>query len=132
MWQQRRVPLAEMEVKGCTSLTDDDIDILKGVHNALDLRVERINQNVGRIYLADRGGNKQRLPTGPQGPVLTMTDGGGAAVAPYNEEFLYVHGDSFTVSVNGQPVLRLDMQRQHSLRAPRHIVHDKLQPTSVN
>jgi len=93
----------------------------------MDLRVERINQNVGRVYLVDQGGNKQPLPMGPNGPVMTMTDSCGVVVAPYNNEFLYVYGDSFTVSVNGQPVLQLDMLRQHSIRAPTHIVHDKIE-----
>lgn len=116
-----------MEFKGCTSLTSNNINVLKYVYNSMDLRVERVNQNVGRIYLVDQGGNKQPLPMGPNGPVLTMVDRGGAVVAPYNNEFLYVYGDNFTVSINGQPVLQLDMQRQHSMRAPAHIVHDTIE-----
>ncbi len=116
-----------MEFKGCASLTNNNINILKNVYNACDLRIESINQNVGKIYIVDQGGNKQPLPNGPNGPVFTMTDRGGAPVAPYNDEFLYIYADSFTVFVNGQAVLKLDQQKQHSMHAPNHIQHDKIE-----
>ena len=118
---------AGMEFKGCASLTNNNINILKNIYNGMDLRVDSINQNVGRIYVVDQGGNMQPLPIGPNGPVFTMTDRVGAAVAAHNNEFLYVYGDSFTVYINGQALLKLDLQKQHSMHAPSHIQHYKIE-----
>jgi hypothetical protein len=119
---------AEMEFKGNASLTNRNINILKNVSGGLDLRVEAINHNIGRVYFVDQGGNMQPLPANAQGqPIITMVDRAGTPVVPHNNEFLYIYGDSFVVSVNGVPVMRLDQQKQHSLLAQRQLQHDKIE-----
>ena len=86
------------------------------------------DHNIGRVYVVDQGGNMQPLPVNAQGqPIITMVDRAGAAVAPHNNEFLYIYGDSFVVSVNGITVMRLDQQKQHSLMALRQLQHDKIE-----
>jgi hypothetical protein len=118
-----------MEFKGSASLGNRNINALKKVFGDLDLRIERINQNVGRVYVVDQVGNMQPLPLRPNGrPVITMVDRAGMDVAPHNEEFLYVFGDSFSVAVNGDIVLCLDLQKQHSVLAPRAVRHEKIEP----
>ena len=82
----------DLECKVNASLADDSINVLKNVHNGLDLRVQRINPHVGRIYMADAAGNMQPLPA-----AKTMNDNVVAAVAPCNNEFFYAWVDSFTV-----------------------------------
>jgi hypothetical protein len=119
---------AEMEFKSSVSLSNHDINVLKNIYKDLDLRIQRVNQNVGRVYVVDQGGNSQPLPIQPNGqPVITMADRAGVGVAAYNNEFLYVFGDSFTVSVNGNTVVRLDMQKQHSLMAARNVHHEQIE-----
>jgi len=119
---------ADMEFKGSASLTNNNINVLKHVIGGLDLRIEAINQNIGRVYVVDQGGNMQPLPVNAQGlPVITMVDRAGIAVAPHNNEFLYIYGDSFVVSVDGLPVMRLDQQKQHSLMAQKQLQHDKIE-----
>ena len=58
--------VAEMEFKGSASLHNDDINVLKNVHGGLDLRIERINQNIGRVYVVDQNGNAHQLPLNAQ------------------------------------------------------------------
>jgi hypothetical protein len=119
---------AEMEFKGAASLHNPNINVLKNVYGGLDLRVERINQNIGRVYVVDQNGNAQQLPINAQGnPVITMADRVNANVAPHNNEFLYVYADSYTVSVNGSVVMRLDQQKQHTIMAPKAIMHEKIE-----
>ncbi len=119
---------AEMEFKSSVSLSNHNINVIKNIYKDLDLRIERVNQNVGRVYVVDQGGNSQPLPIQPNGqPVITMADRAGVDVAAYNNEFLYMFGDSFTVSVNGNTVVRLDMQKQHSLVAARNMHHEKIE-----
>jgi hypothetical protein len=117
-----------MEFKSSVSLSNHNINVIKNIYKDLDLRIERVNQNVGRVYVVDQGGNSQPLPIQPNGqPVITMADRAGVDVAAYNNEFLYMFGDSFTVSVNGNTVVRLDMQKQHSLVAARNMHHEKIE-----
>lgn len=124
---------AGMEFKGSASLSNHDINVLKNIHESLDLRIERVNQNVGRVYVVDQGGNSQPLPLQPNGqPVITMADRAGMDVAAHNNEFLYVYGDSFTVAVNGITVVRLDMQKQHSVMAGRNMRHEKIEGLAGN
>ena len=119
---------ADMELKGSASLTNRNINVLKHVIGELDIRVEAINHNIGRVYVVDQGGNMQPLPVDAQGqPLITMVDRAGVPIAPHNNEFLYIYGDSFVVSVNGEPVMRLDQQKQHSLMAQRQLQHDKIE-----
>ena len=56
-----------------------------------------------------------------------MADKVGANVQPHNNEFLYVFADSYTVSVNGAVIMRLDQQKQHSIMAPRGVTHERLE-----
>jgi len=119
---------AEMEFKGSASLTNRNINILRHVIGGLDMRVEAINHNIGRVYVVDQGGNTQPIPVNAQGqPIITMVDRAGTPVPPHNNEFLYIHGDNFVISVNGTPIMRLDQQRQHSLMAQKQLQYDKIE-----
>ena len=99
-----------MEFKGNVSLTNTSV--LKNVIGGLDMRVEHqpyINHNVGRVSVVDQGGNMKPLPRNAQGqPVITMADSSGTPIPPHNNEFLYIHGHDFVVSVNGTPIMRLE------------------------
>jgi hypothetical protein len=117
-----------MEFKGFASLHNGNINVLRNVHGNIDMRIERVNQNIGRVYVVDQQGNAQPLPTNAQGlPIITMADRVNAPVQPHNNEFLYIFGDSFTVSVNGNVVMRLDPQKQHSIMAPRALTHERIE-----
>jgi hypothetical protein len=99
-----------MEFKGSASLHNGNINVLKNVlnnvHNNLDLRVERVNQNIGRVYVVDQEGNAQPIP-----PAISMADRVGAAVAPHNDEFHFLHERSLL------PLLRCPLQmHDHILR----------------
>jgi len=90
---------SEMEFKGFASLTNHDINILKNIHEDLDLRIERVNHNVGRVYVVDKGGNSQNLPLHPDGnPIIIVADRVGMNVVAYNNEYLYVYGESRSCS----------------------------------
>ncbi len=120
--------VAEMEFKGSASLHNANINVLKNIYNGLDMRIERINQNIGRVYVVDQNGNAQQLPANAQGqPVITMADKVNANVQPHNNEFLYIYADSYTVSVNGNVIMQLDQQKQHSIRAPKNMMHEKIE-----
>jgi len=121
---------ADMEFKGCASLTNHKINVLKlkNLIGGLDMRVEAINHNIGRVYVVDKGGNSQPIPVNEEEkPIITMIDGAGRRVPPYNNEFLYIHGDSFVVSVNGTPIMRLEQQKQHSIVAQQQLQHEEIE-----
>jgi hypothetical protein len=114
--------LTEMEFKGSASLHNNNIDVIKNVSGNLDLRIDRVNANIGRVYVVDQNGNAQPMPGN-----ITMLDKAGGAVLAHNNEFLYIYADSYSVLVNNQVIVRLDQQKQHSLMAPKHIVHEKIE-----
>ena len=92
---------ADMRWKGSFSYNDDNINLIRNVDSGLDLRIERINQNVARVYLVDQNGNAQAMPAH-----ITMQDGLGAGVAPHNNEFLIIWGDRFSVLVHNNVVIK--------------------------
>ena len=55
---------AEMEFKGCVSLTDNNINILKHVFNAYDLHIESINLLVEGYTSSTRGATSSPYPMG--------------------------------------------------------------------
>jgi hypothetical protein len=117
-----------MERKGAASLDERSINVLKRVGGGLDLRIERINQNIGRVYVVDERGEAQKLPTSAEGgPMIKMEDGEGGEVAPHNQEFLYMYAESYRVKVNEVEIMRLDQQKQHTIMAPREMEHERIE-----
>lgn len=111
-----------MEYKGFVSYANDNVNVLKNVYNSLDMRIQRITNTIGRVYLVDQTGTKRSIPMGENNsPLLTMYDKDGIPVLPYNDEFLFTVDNSFNVYMNGQMFIQLVQQKQHAIRAPTHI-----------
>lgn len=113
---------AGMRYKGTFSYSNDDVSLVRNVDNGLDLRIERINQNVARVCSVDHNGNLQPMPAH-----ITMQDGFGASVVPHNNEFLIVWGDSSSVSVHNQVVVKIDVHKQQAIMARDCLVHETIQ-----
>lgn len=75
--------------------------------------MERVNNNVARVYLVDQQQAQVPIP-----PHVAMQDSAGNAMPPFLHNFMITWADSFTLTVDGQPFMRLDQQRQQSIEAP--------------
>lgn len=114
-----------MIFKGVASLMNNDVNVLVDVYNCFDLHIRRLNQNIGCMYLADKDGNKQKLPIDNRNKhILTLVDRTGRTVRPHNDELLYTFLDSYSVLLNGKIVLTLDLNRQHSIYTDINMVHE--------
>lgn len=98
--------------KGSFSYKQDNVNYLVLDENTT-IKIERINNNVARVYLVDAQQVQQPIP-----PHVTMTDSAGGVVAPFLNNFLITWVDSYTLAVNGQPHMVLNNQKQQSIRGP--------------
>ena len=98
--------------KGSFSYLHDNVNYVQLDPN-LTARIERINNNVARLYLVVNNAVQQPVPAH-----ITVTDGGGQQVPPFMNNFLITWVDSYTVHVNGNVFIRLNNQKQQSISAP--------------
>ena len=98
--------------KGSFSYKQDNASYL-----ALDkhstIRIERINNNIAKVYLVDAQSVQRPIPAN-----VTMADAAGDAVVPYHNEFLITWVDSYMLYVNGQAHMALNNQRQQAISGP--------------
>jgi len=85
---------------------------------AMQIRVERVNNNIASISVTDVNGNPQPVP-----PAMTLVDGTNTTVPPRNNEFLITWIDSYTLKVAGVDTLWLHNQKQQSFRGVAGVTH---------
>ena len=100
--------------KGSFSYLQDNIRYLQ-IDGALSIRIERITDDVARVYIANAENVQQPVPQH-----ITMANSTGAPVRPYRENFLITWFDSYVLSVNEQPHMILDNQKQQSITGPSY------------
>ncbi|KAG2428414.1 hypothetical protein HXX76_011534 [Chlamydomonas incerta] len=76
-------------------------------------KVERISNSVARVYLVDNNDAQVAVPDN-----VTMMDEDGNVVAPLNQDLFITWMVSYTLTLNGQVVMRVDNERQQSIMAP--------------
>ncbi len=111
------VPSDSMQRRGSFSYLQDQVSFVS-VDATRGVCIERINNNVARVYLVDY----QRVPL-PMPDDIIMTDGQGVAVPPFMNSFLITWVDTYTLSVRDErgvltPCLVLHNQKQQSIWAP--------------
>lgn len=82
-------------------------------NNDIELVVERVNNDVARIYLRNKA--KEQIPLATLNVVVT--DMTGNAVEFYLENIMIVWVDSYRVYVNNHEVFMLQNQKQHAIIA---------------
>jgi hypothetical protein len=109
-----------MSAKGSFSYKNETINGFHITVNGIPmhLRVEAINNNVAKLYVTDVQGNQQHMP-----PTVSLSDAGGANVAPYNNEFLITWTDSYVLRVSGVEVIWMTNQKQHAFKTAPGITH---------
>ena len=100
--------------KGSFSYLQDNVKYLQ-IDETLSIRIERINNNVARVYIANAENVQQPVP-----PHITMADSAGAPVRPFEENFLITWFDSYVLSIHGQPHMILNNQKQQSITGPSY------------
>ncbi|EIE26306.1 hypothetical protein COCSUDRAFT_58847 [Coccomyxa subellipsoidea C-169] len=100
--------------KGSFSYLQDNVNYLQ-IDGALSIRIERINNNVARVYIANAENVQQPVP-----PHITMADSAGAPVLPFLENFLITWFGSYVLSINGQPHMILNNQKRQSIIGPSY------------
>ncbi|KAG2451914.1 hypothetical protein HYH02_003689 [Chlamydomonas schloesseri] len=103
--------------KGTFSYLDDDVHWVR-LDAVTTARLERINNSVARVYLVDNDNVQVAVPNN-----LTMTDQAGNVVAPYMQNFLITWVESYTLTLNGQVVMRINNGRQQSILARPDAAH---------
>eukprot|EP00611_Tribonema_gayanum_P028837 TRINITY_DN7534_c0_g1_i1.p2 TRINITY_DN7534_c0_g1~~TRINITY_DN7534_c0_g1_i1.p2 ORF type:complete len:112 (+),score=27.64 TRINITY_DN7534_c0_g1_i1:197-532(+) len=100
--------------KGNFSYLRDDVNFVV-IDGNLTARIERINNDVARLYIV--GTNNVQVPVPPHIQLVNET---GAQIAPFMDNFLIIWIGSYALTVNGQIFLKLGNQRQQLLSAPDH------------
>eukprot|EP00611_Tribonema_gayanum_P028451 TRINITY_DN731_c0_g2_i8.p1 TRINITY_DN731_c0_g2~~TRINITY_DN731_c0_g2_i8.p1 ORF type:complete len:115 (+),score=15.45 TRINITY_DN731_c0_g2_i8:227-571(+) len=100
--------------KACFSYLQDNVNLVV-IDEHLTVRIERINNNVARLYLVGPNNVQVDVP-----PHVQVVDQAGAQIAPFMQNFLITWVDSYVMTVNGQVFLKLSNQKQQSLSAPNH------------
>ena len=95
--------------KGIFSYREHDVNYLV-LNDKLTTRIERITNDVARVYLVDGQQVQQPVPAN-----VGMTDGAGAAVPPFQNAFFVTWSTSYTLTVDGQPYMHLNNQKQQSI-----------------
>lgn len=97
--------------KGIFSYLQDNVNFVRITAN-LDLRIQRLDNNVARVYLVDAQSVEQHVPAWIQ-----MSSLAGVPVARFGHSWFITWAESYIVTANGQPVVRLTNQRQQALAA---------------
>ncbi|KAG2483478.1 hypothetical protein HYH03_017660 [Edaphochlamys debaryana] len=82
------------------------------------VKVERLNNHVARVYLVDNANAQQQVPAN-----MAMTDSEGNRFPPYKDNFMITWADSYTLTFNGQVVLRLNNQKEQAFLALPNAEH---------
>jgi hypothetical protein len=96
--------------RGSFSYLNDNISCLELDANTI-LCIERINNNVAKIYLADQN----RVVISLTHANVKLFDASGNAIAPYRDMFLITWVDSYRLFWNAQEILTLNNQRQQTI-----------------
>ena len=97
--------------KGSFSFLQDRINYVR-INPNLELRIQRVDGNVARVFLVDQESVEQPIPA-----YVQMTTLAGVPVGRLGNNFLIVWAESYLVTVNGVLFLRLKHERQQSLTA---------------
>jgi hypothetical protein len=103
-----------MMTKGNFSYLHDHVNYLQ-IDGGLSIRIERITKDVARVYIANAENVQQPMP-----PHITMANSAGAPVPPFRENFIITWFESYVLSINGQPHMILNNQKQQSILGPSH------------
>ena len=98
--------------KGSFSYQQDNVTYLD-LDGNLTIRIERINNDVARVFLVDAQQVQQPVPAS-----VVMMDAAGVAVPPFLDNFLITWANSYTLSMNGQPHMILTSQKQQAIKGP--------------
>lgn len=117
---------SDLSLRGSFSYKNDNINIVIIDVNIL-LRIERIDQNVARIYFVNSHDNAIRIPAGvilrdvinnTNVPRVTLN---GA------ESYVITWASNYTLLYNGDEILNLENQKQQSMRVPIEYDTDKIE-----
>ena len=97
--------------KGSFSYKNDNVNTIV-VNPDMTAKIERINNNIARIYLVDSHNVQVPFP-----PNLTIVDSTGQLVPPFQDNVLITWVDSYVMRDGNVDVFQLDNQKQQSLRA---------------
>ena len=103
---------AMLTKKGSFCYRHDRVNYL-AFDNNLTIRMERINDDVCRVYFADSQQVQQPVPAN-----VVLTNAAGNVVAPFLDNFLVTWVNTYTLTANGQPHLILDNLKQQSISGP--------------
>lgn len=97
--------------KGNFSYLQDNVNYVE-IDGQLTLRIERINDNIARLFLVDHLGVQQPFPNR-----IRVTNLVGHVQAPFLNNVLITWVDSYTVTVDDEVFMRLNNQKQQSISA---------------
>lgn len=103
---------ASRMIRGSFSYLNDKVNTVQ-LEEHVFVRVQRVNNNVARIYLVNENDVTINLAL----VNVLLLDASGNGVPPYNHEFLITWTDSYRLFWNGAEVLHLANQKQQSIRA---------------
>lgn len=101
----------DFTAKGRFSYLQDSVNFVRITSN-LDLRIQRLDNNVAKVYLVDAQSVQQNIPAWIQ-----MSSLAGAPVARLEQSWFITWANSYMVTVKGQPFLTITNQRQQALAA---------------
>lgn len=104
---------AEMLKKGAFSYQNDDINYLRITGTNLTIRVERINNDVARVYIVNQHHVQQQIPAN-----ITMRDATNNVIHPFGDNFLISWSNSYILEVDGVVFMTLNQQKQQSIMGP--------------
>lgn len=98
--------------KGSFSYKQDYVSYL-ALDNNLTIKIERVNNDVARVYLVNAQQVQQPVPAN-----VVITDAAGIAVRPFLNNFFITWFDSYTLLRNGQPHMVLNNQKEQAIHGP--------------
>ena len=105
---------AMLTEKGVFSYRQDGVRFLDLTDN-LKINVERLDGNIARVYVVDAQHAQQPIPSN-----VAMRNAAGAKVARLDDNFFVSWVDSYTLTVNGQPHMTLNNQKEQAISGPYH------------
>ncbi|PNW70768.1 hypothetical protein CHLRE_17g733550v5 [Chlamydomonas reinhardtii] len=95
--------------KGSFSYLNDDVNWIR-LDAVTTAKVERISNSVARVYLVDNNNVQVAVPNN-----VTMMDEVGNVVAPFMQNFMITWVETYTLTLNGQVVMRINNQKEQSI-----------------
>ncbi|CAG8471904.1 10680_t:CDS:1 [Dentiscutata heterogama] len=103
--------------RGSFSYKNDTINVIV-IDNNILVKIQRVDQNVARIYFTNGQGNSIRIPAGMTLRDLTNNTNVPRIVAAGAESYMITWVMNYELRYNGGEVLNLDNQKQQSMRVP--------------